>query len=262
MSIPQTQIKGTVVLNSDAGAGLTIGNSTATNVITGTTNINTSGTSNTSIGVNGSTTTILGATNINTSGGNVTTIGNLSAGGIINMNSPDINIGTTTSFVNLGTLTGAGQNRLNKPLTPLYESSAIGVNNIGYTVFETLTLGEIAPYGDRNMFPAVTLPKGVWLIQCTGRIFSDNGAGTNVAGAVFWCRDSIDYNARPIFQFGNSNTQLIKTLTNSSSAVITSDGTTSYTIAFYIEYANVAPNIIRLQTTGDYKSMVKRTRIA
>jgi hypothetical protein len=327
MSISQTQLKGTVVLNSDAGANLTVGNTTATNAITGTTNINTSGTSNTSIGVVGSTTAILGAvnfnitgagnttigtagnttsirgttnintttslnttigtsaggistiqgatvnvtgtttaisgaTNINTSGSSTTTIGNISAGGIINMNSPDINIGTTTSFVNLGTLTGAGQNRLNKPLTPLYESSAIGVNNIGYTVYETLTLGQIDPYSDRNMFPAVTLPKGVWLIQCTARINSDNASGTNINDYVFWCRDSIDYNVRPIFMFGNSNTLLVKTLTNSTSAIITSDGTTSYTIAFYMTYTLSAPDILRLQTTGDYKSSVKRTRIA
>lgn len=74
MSISQTQIKGTVVLNSDAGANLTIGNSTATNAITGTTNINTSGTSN-------------------------TTIGNTSVGGITTLSSNIISMKSTTSAV-------------------------------------------------------------------------------------------------------------------------------------------------------------------
>jgi hypothetical protein len=72
MSISQTQIKGTVVLNSDAGANITIGNSTATNAITGTTNINTSGTSN-------------------------TTIGNTTVGGITTLSSNIISMKSTTS---------------------------------------------------------------------------------------------------------------------------------------------------------------------
>jgi len=261
MSLTQTQIKGTVVFNSDAGAGLTIGNATATNLITGTTNINTSGTANTSIGVTGSTTTIVGTTNINATSGQNTTIGTTSSG-TTTLQSATINLGSTVSNIALGALTGAGVTTLNKPLRPAYVSSAITSNDIGYTVYETLTLDNIDPFADRNMFSAVTLPKGVWLIQCTARINSDNGAGTNMNDYVFWCRDSIDYNARPIFMFGNSNTLLVKSLTNSSSGIITSDGTTSYTIAFYMTYTNTAPNIIRLQTTGDYKSSVKRTRIA
>jgi len=178
------------------------------------------------------------------------------------LSSPDIRLGGTTTIVDIGALTGAGINRLNKPLTPMYETVAITSDKIGYTVYETLTLGQIDPYSDRNMFASVTLPKGVWLIQCTARINSDNASGTNINDYIFWCRDSIDYNTRPIFMFGNSNTLLVKTLTNSTSAIITSDGTVSYSIAFYMTYTSGAPDIIRLQTTGDYKSSVKRTRIA
>ena len=79
MSLTQTQIKGTVVLNSDAGANLTIGNATATNAITGTTNINTSGGANTTIGTtNSGTSTVRGAI---------------------------VNIGDTTGQVNIGLTT-------------------------------------------------------------------------------------------------------------------------------------------------------------
>jgi hypothetical protein len=83
MSISQTQIKGTVVLNSDAGANLTIGNSTATNSITGTTNINGVGSTNTSL----------------------ITIGNATAGGITTLASPTTNINNLT---------------LSKPITSAY----------------------------------------------------------------------------------------------------------------------------------------------
>lgn len=177
MSLTQTQIKGTVVLNSDAGSNLTIGNSTATNAITGTTNINTSGAANTAIGSTSSIITITGATNINSSGGSTTTIGNISAGGIINMNSPDINIGTTTSFVNIGTLTGAGQNRFNKPITILY-SVPTATSQLGYYNASTMTWAT-ASGGIITTSPI--LPVGVYLVSLALATF-----GTFVKNFVYF----------------------------------------------------------------------------
>jgi hypothetical protein len=170
MSISQTQIKGTVILNSDAGANITIGNSTATNEITGTTNINTTGTSNTGIGVAGSTTAILGTTNINTSGVSNTSIGVAGSTtailGTTNINTTGTSatsIGATGSNVTLGTATGAGLITVNKPLTIGYATPArtlAGLTIIGafFQVIEssvTLTtsltsrcyIGGLAPNG-------------------------------------------------------------------------------------------------------------------
>ena len=94
MSISQTQIKGTVVLNSDAGANLTVGNSTATNGITGTTNINTTGGGTTTIGTNNS-----GTTTINGSSVNICT----TTGGQVNIGLTTVSTGSTPKIANITT---------------------------------------------------------------------------------------------------------------------------------------------------------------
>jgi len=156
MSIPQTQIKGTVVLNSDAGAGLTIGNATATNSITGTTTINTSGTANTTIGVVGSTTALLGAVDINVSGTAQTTIGNAGSTtrmlGTINMNpsgGQPTNIGsgssTTTLFgpININ-VTGANTTTIGTTAAP----TTINSNTITIgTTTSNIALGALTGAG-------------------------------------------------------------------------------------------------------------------
>ena len=133
MSITQTQIKGTVVLNSDAGANLTVGNTTATNAITGTTNINTSGSSTTTIG-----------------SANTTTV-----------NSTTINLGTTTSNIALGALTGAGATTVNKPLTIAYPvptaTSQLGYFNASTMIWTTSATTKITS--------SPSLPIGVYLVS-------------------------------------------------------------------------------------------------
>jgi hypothetical protein len=138
MSISQTQIKGTVVLNSDTGASLTVGNSTGINAITGTTNINTSGSATTTIG-----------------SANTTTV-----------NSTTINLGTTTSNIALGALTGVGVLTLNKPITPAY-AYPVASGKIGEIVSGTLIPPNAQAYA--NLVPKVlttiTLTTGVWLMS-------------------------------------------------------------------------------------------------
>lgn len=141
MSNTQTQIKGTVVLNSDTGANLTIGNATATNAITGTTNINTSGTSNTTIG-------------------NSVTIGNIVGGSII-LQSPTITIGSTASNIALGALTGAGVLTLNKSLSPAYSYPITTNTLIGHIERPTITWSA-SNFG--SIATSSSLPIGIYTI--------------------------------------------------------------------------------------------------
>jgi hypothetical protein len=159
MSISQTQLKGTVVLNSDAGANLTVGNATATNAITGTTNINTTGGGTTTIG-----TANTGTTNIK---GRILNILNDVITGASPY--PTINIGrnntsgpdsTTTNIdgtVNIGYLSG-GDTTINQLYTDwiyaVTDASTLNVgvnlitgdpinNNIAISIGENLSSGKI-----------------------------------------------------------------------------------------------------------------------
>lgn len=232
MSMSQTELKGTVVFNSDAGANLTIGNSTGTNAITGT-------------------------TNINISGGSVTTIGNISANGIINLNSPDINIGTTTSFVNIGTLTGTGQNRLNKPLTPLYAYPVISTT-IGYRVLDPILQVSLNTNGFTELTNALILPLGVWLINYTIRI---NPAGTSVLNNLtLWGEESLN----PTERYAQNG--LITGVTTSQQILYTGSFTligtasNSYKLKVYSVYSGNTLSTV-ITPTSDYSTII-RTRIA
>ena len=147
MSISQTQIKGTVVLNSDAGANLTIGNSTATNSITGTTNINGVGSTNTSL----------------------ITIGNATAGGITTLASPTTNINNLT---------------LSKPITSAYTvvptSGQLGflptaIFNAGDPALQTdpFTMGAFV----NSSFAKVELTPGTYVITGSFEGASNANAG-------------------------------------------------------------------------------------
>lgn len=126
MSLTQTQIKGTIVLNSDAGANITVGNSTATNAITGTTNINTSGTANTSIGNAGFGNVSLKGQTVDITQSNAVNIQSSSAGD----NAKTLTLGNTNgSFTTLTTVNG----RL----------TTLGVANINATGGLNSTIGTI-----------------------------------------------------------------------------------------------------------------------
>lgn len=170
MSISQTQIKGTVVLNSDAGSTLTIGNSTATNSITGATNINTAGTANTSIGVAGSTTTIAGTTNINTSGTATATIGIQSS--TINMRGGvSINTNGTGGFSN----TTIG--------TPGSVTAINGTTDINISGGSGTTIGTVASGTSTIRGATVNVSGSTNTITGTTNINATGGANTTIGTA-------------------------------------------------------------------------------
>ena len=268
----------TISLNA-TGNGITEIGGNGTGAIT----IGATGLATISVGGTGTTTLTLrstGATNINTTGNGGTNIGGTGTGTIniggtavapVNIltaspttNTKQITVGATSGAFDTNT-TLSGKTTITKlaaPLTPVYDTIAITSDKIGYTVLESLTLDSIAPYGDRNMFTAVTLPRGVWSISFSIRMVSDNPSGTTINEYAIWVRDSITYNATPFSQISNNVPQIIKTLSLNGTGILTSDGTTAYTIPIYLVYNLSSPDIIRLQTTNDYKSAVRRTRIA
>jgi hypothetical protein len=135
MSFTQTQLKGTVVLNSDAGANLTIGNTTATNAIIGTTNINATGGGTTTIGTADSGTTNIKGLAINIGDNSPVNINTATA----TNNSRNTNIGKTTGSFDTNTFI-EGKTTVYKLSTDNITSTFAG-NNIVIGANNTTTGG-------------------------------------------------------------------------------------------------------------------------
>ena len=150
---------------------------------------------------------------------------------------------------------------VNQPITPSYLPSAITSTQIGYTVKETLTGGNLVSGVEKRIMADKTLPAGKWLICYTACLVSDAASIVTLSKAYGFDFTN-DWDGINI----NSSTQTITSgasggLTFTGSFVLTSDGTEQYNVAVNITYSTGTMSY-RTTAVSGVNSKVTRTRIA
>jgi hypothetical protein len=165
-----------------------------------------------------------------------------------------------------GELTLGGSNTVviavNRPLTLGYAPADLASSNmLGFTTTDTITLtGTIPNAVVTSIFSAVTLPVGVWLITYSVR-FRSSGT-TSVGSYYIWGQDSITVQTPPKALNAFNTTFITDTngFSETGTFVVSSTGTTTYTIGLYMGYSG---STIAIDLgMPDYGSVITRTRIA
>ena len=150
---------------------------------------------------------------------------------------------------------------VNKPITPSYLPSTITSTQIGYTVRETLTGGNLVSGTEKRIMADKTLPAGKWLICYTACLISDANSVVTLSKAYGfdftndWDGINIDSGTRTITSGASGG------LTFTGSFVLTSDGTEQYNVAVNITYSTGTMSY-RTTAVSGVNSKVTRTRIA
>jgi len=172
----------------------------------------------------------------------------------------DIN-GNGAGNTSIGSTVGTGTITLYKSITPGYLPSAITSTQIGYTVKETLTGGNLVSGVEKRIMADKTLPAGKWLICYTACLVSDAASIVTLSKAYGfdftndWDGINIDSSTKTITSGASGG------LTFTGSFVLTSDGTEQYNVAVNITYSTGTMSY-RTTAVAGINSKVTRTRIA
>jgi hypothetical protein len=160
----------------------------------------------------------------------------------------------TLTLGNEGTTTNLGA-----PLTIGYSPSQItNLNQIGYTTEDPIN-GDTISDGGRSLFSSnVTLPAGVWLITYSLRfgLFQS----MNVLNTFIY--DAINGTGVPYGQYYIYNRVTGVSLACSGTGVLTSNGSLGYNIMCYTSLDASVGSYLLPQKSGNYRTVVTRTRIA
>jgi fibronectin-binding autotransporter adhesin len=251
-----TTVLGTTNINITGSADTTIGNSTGTLTVNGG-GIKTNKIESTAALKINETSNVETAINSNTSAAQNLTIGTAAyttqylRGTTININ--EFGSGNTV----IGTSGGTGAITLNRPLTPGYLPSAITSTQIGYTVEDTINLATLTSATANNAFTtAVILPAGVWNISWCIRMSS---IGSTVTVQNYYAVDGTNLTALCYAQTASETSVVGTVFGTTGNFVLASGGTTTYQVVLFVTYSGAT---LTLLNTGNYRSLIRRTRIA
>jgi hypothetical protein len=197
---------------------------------------------------------VVGTTNINVSGSSTTTIGSSNS---TSLNSTTINLGTATSNIALGALTGVGATTVNKPFTPAY-TYPIASGKIGAIVSGTLIPPNAQVY--TNLVPKVlttiTLTPGIWLMS--GSSIVNIPANSLVTQLETWIENNT---TTDVFSFScilnqQNSTATAKFIAFPMSVSIYVATTATFSQKVNITFTGTAP------TVNDYQFKTQAVRIA
>ena len=126
---------------------------------------------------------------------------------------------------------------------------------IGYTVEDTINATTLTNGNQFAFTTDVTLPAGVWFINPSLRIYGGSSVVTEQNYAISIIGTNLAYGQ---YLFVGSLT--VTGLSYTASAVVVSNGATSYNIQLYIVYSG--PALIIWPSSNSSGSIVRRTRIA
>ena len=195
--------------------------------------------------------------------------GTSSTGGV-HLNNGDTSSGNTqimngasqTGNLNLGATTNSVVIHVNRPLTIGYSPTAITTDTqIGYTVKDTIVASAVTSGLFTDLFTPITLPAGVWLVTYSIRFASTSA--TTVTDAFAFSNTGNPAGTNPL-QISGFTYPIITTggcsLVLGGTFVVTSTGSTTYTVQFVFNYTGSAVSLF--SDTTPFGSSVRRVRIA